>query len=173
MNISNIHDLDDPVVSFASFWREFLQHGAIKPLDPVVANIYVYDLLNQSTLPISGSTAVMLGYTTDEIEAMPSDGLGGLIHPEDLAAIAECYQRLFTLQVGEILELEYRMRRPDGTWCWLRSQETPALADSTGIPQKILGIVQEMSPKAQFCPRELTVSGKSLAGETDAHATDR
>jgi PAS domain S-box-containing protein len=111
--------------------------------------VYIYDLVDQCILCSTTSLVVMLGYAPDEIHEMGRLGVASLIHPEDLNRVSDHYQRFTTLADGEVIEIEYRMRRADGTWCWLRSQETPLVQASDGFPLQVLGMVQNITPLKQ------------------------
>jgi hypothetical protein len=133
-----------------------LQTQTITPL----GSVYVYDLIEQRTLSASCSIAAMLGYTADEIDRMGAIGLASLIHPHDLNRVSEHYQRFTSLQSGEVITVNYRMRRADKTWCWLRSEETPLVSAIDGFPLQLLGIVQVMTRRSTTNPGKLVLSRK-------------
>lgn len=112
--------------------------------DIISGSVYVYDLVEQSTLHTNYPLAAMLDYTTEQATAMEPEGLAGLIHPEDLNLVSDHYQRFTTLRPGETIAIEYRMRQSDGTWCWLRSQETPLVTAIDGFPLQILGLIHKI-----------------------------
>lgn len=105
----------------------------------ISGNVYIYDLVEQRNLSGSCSVSSMLGYLSALDEPL---SLAGLIHPDDLNRVAEHFHRFTTLHYDEVIYIEYRMRRADGRWCWLRSQETPLVMAIDGFPLQILGIVQ-------------------------------
>lgn len=109
---------------------------------PMIRRIYVYDLVEQRTLSSSCSIATMLGYTADVIHGMGYVRLGDLIHLDDLNSVSNHYQRFTTLRANTVIMLNYRMRRADGSWCWVHSRETPLVMAIDGFPLQILGIVQ-------------------------------
>lgn len=111
----------------------------------VLSSLYVYDLIEQRTLYASCPVATILGYTVDAVEAMSPVGLASFIHPDDLSRVAEHYQRFTALRYGEVIAIEYRMRRADGTWCRLRSQETPLVEATDGFPLQVLGMLQDIT----------------------------
>lgn len=111
----------------------------------ILGNTYVYDLVDQQTLYSSYSIATLLGYTNQAIHDLGPTGLASLIHPDDLEAVSAHFQRFSTLNPNEVISVDYRMRRADGRWCWLRSQETPLVTAIDGCPLQILGIVQELN----------------------------
>ncbi len=121
---------------------ERLAQLQLKGASTIPGSIYIYDLVDQRTLCATCSVATMLGYTSESTQAMELDGLASLIHPDDLHLVSDHYQRFTTLQTGKVITTNYRMRRADGVWCWLRSQETSLVQAIAGFPLQILGIVQ-------------------------------
>ncbi|MBD2464764.1 PAS domain-containing protein [Oscillatoria sp. FACHB-1407] len=95
----------------------------------------------------------MLGYTADAIHEMSAVGLDNLIHPDGLNLVSDHYQRFATLRSNDVMMTNYRMKRADGAWCWLHSQETPLLAAIDGFPLQILGSVR-LLPHLLACSPE-------------------
>jgi PAS domain S-box-containing protein len=112
----------------------------------VSSSVYIYDLVDQCTLCATSSLAAMLGYTADEIHNMGAMGMASLIHPVDLNRVSDHYLRFTTLTDGDVIAVEYRMKRADGDWCWLRSQETLLVQAIDGFPLQVLGLVQDITP---------------------------
>lgn len=109
------------------------------------SRVYLYDLIEQHTICSSCSLAAMLGYNEDETELMGKTGFADLIHPDDLERVSDHYQQFTTLVEGEVIGIDYRMRRTDSTWRWLRSQEILFAKAVNGFPLKVLGIVQDIT----------------------------
>jgi PAS domain S-box-containing protein len=118
-------------------------------LDTLPDAVYLYDLVDQRNVFLTRSIENLLGYTEENL-VMQDIGLANLIHPNDLAAVAEYFQRFATLPAGKVVEIRYRMKRVDGQWIWLRSRETPFIQAIDGYPLQILGIVQIIPEDAQF-----------------------
>ncbi len=107
-------------------------------------SIYVYDLIEQRTLCSSYALFSMLGYNQEQsqqLEQLEPFGLANLIYPDDLHRVADHYQRFTTLHPTQVITVHYRMKHADGSWRWLRSQETPLVNAIDGFPLQILGIV--------------------------------
>lgn len=115
----------------------------------VPGSFYIYDLVEQRTLCSSYSVATLLGYTPDEIDAMGHLGLASLMHPDDIQPVSEYFQHLTTLSDQDVLTVEYRMKHADGTWHWLRSQDTLLTQASNGLPMQVLGLVQDVTVPKQ------------------------
>lgn len=123
--------------------------------------VYVYDLAEQQTLYSSGSVAALLGFTAVETERLGELGLATLIHPDDLQIVSDYFQRFATLPEGEVVAIDYRMQRVDGSWCWLRSHETLFVQADDQVPSQVLGLIQDMSSLSEVSPE------KHLTGDRD------
>lgn len=150
------------VGSFSQQLLEVLGRLQAHATGTVSSSIYIYDLVKHRILCASYPVAAMLGYTANEIHAMGEIGLASLIHPNDLNQVSEHYQRFTTLRYGEVITIEYRMRRADGTWCQLRSQETPFVPAIDGFPQQILGILQDITQLSTTNSRKPILSERSF-----------
>nr|WP_242032866.1 PAS domain-containing protein [Oscillatoria sp. FACHB-1406] len=111
-------------------------------LPHTLGSIYIYDLIDQHVTWTSCSVATLLGYTEEDLQLMGQLALGTLIHPDDLNRVSEHYQCYSVLQWGETISIDYRMKRKDGIWYWLRSTETPLVMATATCPLQILGIIQ-------------------------------
>jgi PAS domain S-box-containing protein len=118
-------------------------------LEAMPDTVYVYDLVDQRNVYSTRPLMEMLGYTTEQIRAMGIMGAAKLIHPQDLDQVANHFQRFITLVAGETIEIEYRVKRANGKWCWLRSVETPFVQAIDGFPLQILGIMQDVTQQKQ------------------------
>ncbi|MDX2242915.1 MAG: PAS domain-containing protein [Leptolyngbyaceae cyanobacterium bins.302] len=129
---------------FSHCFIEALGRLQIQEPNPNLGSLYIYDLRDQRTLFASCPIPVMLGYTADVIHQMGAVGLGTLIHPDDLNSVSQHYQHFATLRSNDVIMLNYRMKRADGAWYWLHSQETPLVTAIDGVPLQVLGIVRLM-----------------------------
>lgn len=68
-------------------------------------------------------------FTGREASALLGDGWMDLIHPDDLPAASERWDR--ARGRGEVSVCEYRMRRHDGVWRWLLVRAVPQLDGDT------------------------------------------
>jgi PAS domain S-box-containing protein len=110
---------------------------------------YIYDLVEERNVFISSQSLPILGYTCEEITAMESGVLTHLIHPDDAPRAAECFQRMLTATDHDIFELEYRMKRKDGSWVWLWSRDRIFKRDASGAPTQILGVATDITERKQ------------------------
>lgn len=109
---------------------------------PVI--IYVYDLAERRNAYINREAVDFLGYTTEEIQAMGSDMLATLMHPEDLGGAIAHHAKLVHAEAGSVLQCRYRMKNSKGQWRWFVSSDTPFEKEETGNTRFILGCAQEL-----------------------------
>ena len=82
----------------------------------------------------------MLGY--DESENTGEAGLETFIHPVDGAIVGQAMGA--HLKSGAPYDIEYRLRRKDGSWLWVRSRAT-AECDAQGRPLWLAGSIHDMT----------------------------
>jgi PAS domain S-box-containing protein len=94
------------------------------------------------TIAVTQNVRRVLGYSPEDFIADPS--LWAVrIHPDDSARVFEEMPRLF--RDGEQV-IEYRFRRADGSYVWLRDHMT--LECDAARPTRILGCWMEIPPPA-------------------------
>ncbi len=109
--------------------------------------LYVYDFALQRNVYVNRQIAEVLGYTVAEIEAMGTQLLKLLIHPEDLLRFPQLMGRFYTLQDGKTVETEYRMRHKNGEWRWLLSKEVIFTRNPNGSPRQIVGTALDITER--------------------------
>ncbi|MFZ0314195.1 MAG: PAS domain S-box protein [Candidatus Korobacteraceae bacterium] len=117
---------------------------------------------------VSPNVEELFGFTPAEVFAGGQDFRLAQIHPDDRDALAENYQALFV--EGRIFDLEYRMRRRDGRWIWVRNralrtfeQDGKRFAD--GILSDVTLRKQAEEVNAQLAAI-VTSSGDAIIGKT-------
>jgi PAS domain S-box-containing protein len=111
---------------------------------------YIYDIVQQSNVFVSPQVEDILGYTMDEIAAMGNEVLPRLLHPDDVPRAAGRFAALTADSRDSIPDLEYRMRRKDGSWAWLLSRERAFTRDREGRPVQILGVATDITERKHF-----------------------
>ncbi|MHC4630419.1 MAG: PAS domain S-box protein [Planctomycetota bacterium] len=77
-----------------------------------------------NTAFISSNIEDIYGYSPEEIYSEGDRLWFGRIHPDDLEKVKESYRAVFGR--GEQLDVEYRIRRKDGEWIWIRDRSIGA-----------------------------------------------
>jgi PAS domain S-box-containing protein len=120
--------------------KRFIQQ--IAELTPVV--ISVFDLVKERDAYISTDVVTLLGYTADEITQM-EEPISSIWHPEDIVIARELLARSKNAADGQISEFEYRVRRRDGEWRWLRSRSMPFARDENGAVRQIVAATLDVT----------------------------
>jgi PAS domain S-box-containing protein len=68
---------------------------------------------------VSPNVADVYGYSAEEVCAEDDTWLGN-VHPDDRARVERAFEELFTKK--KRYDVEYRIRRKDGTWIWLHDR---------------------------------------------------
>ncbi|MEX0268083.1 PAS domain S-box protein [Leptolyngbyaceae cyanobacterium UHCC 1019] len=111
--------------------------------------LYLYDLSEQRNIYANRQTGELLGYSTEQIQAMGSNLLSTLIHSDDWASIPLHFDRLQQAPDGTVLELEYRMQHANGEWRWFLGREVLFDRLPDGQIHQILGITQDITSRKQ------------------------
>jgi PAS domain S-box-containing protein len=90
-----------------------------------------------------------LGYPSTFWLGRSQEQLLDLLHPDDRGSFLASNLEIETLADGKFLELEHRMRRCDGSWRWMRVRQVVSSRDSSGRPNRILGIVEDITERKQ------------------------
>ncbi|NTU84462.1 MAG: PAS domain-containing protein, partial [Chloroflexales bacterium] len=106
--------------------------------------IYVFDLREQRNVFANREVYSLLGYTSEEARGLGPDILATLMTPEDFARIPEIRARLRAAD-NEVIEYEYRARRPDGATRWLLSREVVFARDERDHPTQLLGLARDIT----------------------------
>jgi PAS domain S-box-containing protein len=113
-------------------------------------NVYVFDLDEQRTEFLNRKVAVDLGYSAREIEAMGDQWLLALLHPDDVARMPALLSRWNTVADGEVVETEYRLRAPDGSWRWFLGRDVVYRRDERGAVRQILGTTLDIHRRKEL-----------------------
>jgi PAS domain S-box-containing protein len=97
-------------------------------------------------------------FTGQPLQEALGDGWQKVLHPDDLAGTREAIRQ--TLATGLPIDIDYRVRHPDGEWKWMRSRGAPRFSPSGEIVN-VYGIVEEVDAKRPH-PREFEVCEAEL-----------
>jgi PAS domain S-box-containing protein len=97
-------------------------------------------------------------FTGQSLEEALGHGWLKMLHPDDVEPTRGAIQA--SLNTGEPIDIEYRVRRPGGDWTWMRSRGAPRFGP-TGKVICVYGVVEEvdshkqMTEELQNCQAEL------------------
>lgn len=106
--------------------------------------IYIFDLLHQKVVYSNQKVADLLGYTSDELQAMGDDYLAQVQHPDDIPRVLAHFEEFGTARDGEVRTFEHRLRDKAGRYRWLRNYESVFRRTETGQPWQLIGIALDI-----------------------------
>ncbi|SRR5579883_2641410 len=121
--------------------QRFIQK--IADTSPVI--LYVYDLSKECNVYVNHDITHLLGYEPEEVRPHTSSFPDPILHPDDAAQMPENFKRWQTVQDGDILCTELRMRHRTGEWRYFQCQETLFARHADGSPQQILGVAVDIT----------------------------
>ena len=126
------------------------QHFIRRILDATPNLIYTYDLKEKKNTYTNREVLEFLGYSPENIKKMGAKLFASLLHPDDAGVVNGHHARFHTSNENEVHEIEYRMKRSDGQWRWLRSRDVLFSRDEKGQAQQILGSAEDITERKKM-----------------------
>ncbi|MEO1634493.1 MAG: chemotaxis protein CheB, partial [Cyanobacteria bacterium J06631_9] len=108
--------------------------------------IYIFDLETRQNVYTNSSVTKVLGFSTEEIAAMGTELISGLVHPDDRGELVR-YYRQFEANPERVLETEVRVRNNRSKWIWLTLRSVVFSYGEDGAVQQILGLATDITPR--------------------------
>ncbi|MCC6489397.1 MAG: PAS domain S-box protein [Candidatus Hydrogenedentes bacterium] len=105
--------------------------------------MYDFDI-HTGTSTVSPEYTGILGYASDEYDSSTANWLE-LIHPDDRQRMENSYLALLRGDMKRATESEFRMRRKDGEYIWVRAEGKVEFSEETGLPSRILGTMKDVT----------------------------
>ncbi len=112
--------------------------------------LYIYDLQEYRNIYTNKEVFRLLGYSSEELQAMGPDLLLQLVHPEDISDVINHHVDLTEANDTDILEIEYRVRDHSNHWHWFVSRDTVFNRDENNRPKQIIGAASEITERKQI-----------------------
>lgn len=107
--------------------------------------IQVRDPVEQRRIYENRSLARELGYAQDDAELGGLEAFMTLAHPDDQARIHEQLSGIKGGLASDTTELEVRLRRADGSWCWLTRRDIVLERDGAGTPRQVMSVIHDIT----------------------------
>jgi len=125
------------------------QHFIEAILDAEPGTVYIYDLQENKNVFVNRDWLINYGYTAEET-LNNENLLANIIHPADFPHIAAHHERIKNAADEKtIREVEYRIRKKDGEWCWVQSRDKIFTRNEQGEVTQILGILHDITESKQ------------------------
>jgi PAS domain S-box-containing protein len=126
------------------------QHFVRRILDATPNLIYTYDLKEKKNTYTNREVLDFLGYTPEHIKKMGASLFASILHPDDAGKVDGHHSKFHSSEETEVLEVEYRMKRADGQWRWLRSRDVLFSRDEYGKARQILGSAEDITERKRM-----------------------
>ena len=107
--------------------------------------IFILDLQELRTVYVNDEIHQILGYTTNDVATAGSGFFRSIIHPDETVKFDAVRQRCESINDGEIVELDCRMKHARDDWRWLSCRIVVFSRASDGKPDQFLGIAQDVT----------------------------
>ncbi|MEP0923691.1 PAS domain-containing protein [Leptolyngbya sp. ST-U4] len=111
--------------------------------------LFVHDILEQRNIYTNRQIADLLGYSSEQIQAMGTDVIAILIHPDDRQRVLSYSESFQTAADNEVLGIEYRAHHANDEWRWFYTQSVVFNRTTDGLPCQILGVSIDISDRKQ------------------------
>lgn len=105
--------------------------------------LYIFDLKSKKNVYVNEAITGILGYSADEFRRVYKT-VYQAIHPDDMHKINAHVQAVCQLSDNHLHSIEYRARRKDGEYIWLRSTEKIFKRDADGSVHYVIGIAENI-----------------------------
>jgi PAS domain S-box-containing protein len=121
-----------------------------KVVEAIPDSVFVFDRSQQRSIFSNGHHIDVFGYETEEFRSAGLDWVVSLIHPRDLDAWSEHFERLGKAADGETLEVTFRIKHKDGDWRWLRAHERVFTRDEQGAVTHTVGFTRDITEQYEM-----------------------
>jgi PAS domain S-box-containing protein len=133
-----------------------LERGELMPLSPELTRkvleaapsiLYVYDVQKERSVFQNRRISELLGHLPTTATS-PTEW-ARFIHPDDADRFPQHREQLKTIQAGQTLTWEFRMRDGQGQWRWFLSRDSLLSTDERGNPLLVVGSTADITEQKQ------------------------
>ena len=129
--------------------------------------LYLFDPRRKKLLYVNDRVRAVLGYDAEDLLGRERSPLRHMIHPADLPILREHFSQLENLADAETRSVEYRVRRADGHYAWLRSSDTVLQRDAKGDVAEIIGSAIDVTDNRHLVEDLKRISSRLLDTQSD------
>lgn len=118
-------------------------------LQMLPAIITVRDVQCKDFVFVNTQAAQTFQQSCDNLAEWADASLARLAHPDDLEKVQATIARLSHLKEGELAEVTYRLRAPDGGWRWVISRGMALMRDEQGKISHTVGVTFDIDDRVR------------------------
>lgn len=111
--------------------------------------IVVFDVTHRQSIYINRDVARLLGYD-DDSHLPPFAFFLQILHPDDRAHFQAHVERMASKRMGEVQEVEYRLRDAGGAWHWYNGRDTIIQLGNGDTPCLLLSVAREVTAQKVY-----------------------
>ncbi len=132
--------LNEQVGNLKASQRELLEQAELLHLAMEATQAGIWESRPATRMiQCSGQWWAMLGYAPQVKEMAIAEHME-MVHPEDRPVLVRLFESYIASGGQERFTMELRLRRADGTWCWVYSKAKTMEWDERGGPLRIIGM---------------------------------
>jgi PAS domain S-box-containing protein len=121
----------------------------LQKIAEAVPCLYIHDQIQDCNVYMNHYGREFFDRTQTELQAMGSQYLAEVLHPDDYARLAEYKQCLAALKDDQVFESEYCMKNAQGEWRWFHAWEVVFTRTAEGTVEQILGTAIDITERKQ------------------------
>jgi PAS domain S-box-containing protein len=129
--------------------------------------LYLFDPRRKKLSYVNDRVRAVLGYDPEDLLGRERSPLRHMIHPADIPILREHFSKLENLADAETRSVEYRVRRADGHYAWLRSSDTVLQRDAKGDVAEIIGSAIDVTDNRHLVEDLKRISSRLLDTQSD------
>ncbi|MCH8980370.1 MAG: PAS domain S-box protein [Armatimonadetes bacterium] len=110
--------------------------------------VYIDDLEKRKRIYANREIGEVLGYSSEQIEEGGERLLWDAVHEDDKEKVVDHLRSLRTAQDDDFHVVEFRVKRADGTWAWVRRRDT-VFQRAGSRPTQILGVAEDVTAERE------------------------
>ena len=114
-------------------------------LGAALSAIYVYDIEKGALVFVNTKFSELTGFSLDEIKALNLEKDNPIIYPDDLGIVREHAEFVMNGKDGAVFEIEFRLKKKDGSWIWVLVRDSVFARNSDGKATQIIGSFLDIS----------------------------
>lgn len=112
--------------------------------------ITIYDIQKKQPHYLNNCLGEWTGYSSNELIKMGIEGRLKLVYEDDRLKLLQFNHRISSANDNEVLTLEYRIKKQDGSLLWIRNRSKVFLRDAKGKATHILSFLEDVTEEIKL-----------------------